>query len=486
MGNTSSRPRARTLIGAVIVTVAAALAVSSNASAAPLDPMTVETMPVMAYAPQTIRIMALGDGVTRGYGASLSTDYMGYRAPVQRALTAAGIDFAMVGSLTSYGNSHKFDVHHEGHDAWRIDQVASGVTTLLKQRNSALAASPPHIVMLSAGMQDVVGNYRLDAAMARYEALLDTLRGGMPGVAIIASTLPDSTNATYQKRILAFNESLRALIASQARTHRDVGLVDFSGLLTPGSDYYGSSYPNDKGYAKLAVAWDKALAKVIPNAARLAEPPLRIMPLGSSVTYGLGSSAANASAGYRAYLQYYLNDAGVSYDMVGSLRAGNQNLIDTDVEGHSGYRIDQVAHYAPTWLANNAPDLVLLHTGGNDVFQNYRLAEAPQRLDSLIDLIRAKSPAGVKIVVCTLLDTSDAAYQPRVDAYNAALRQVVAAQAAAHGDVWLAEMSGIINVKTDLSDRMHPNAKGYAKMAVSWAYAIAQFDPRMAALVAAW
>jgi lysophospholipase L1-like esterase len=165
--------------------------------------------------------------------------------------------------------------------------------------------------------------------------------------------------------------------------------------------------------------------------------------------------------------------------MVGSLRRGNQNLIDTDVEGHTGYRIDQVASNATKWLTTNPPDVVILHTGGNDVFQNYRLADAPQRLNALINQIRDKSPKGVKIVVFTLLDTSDKNYVQRVTEYNAALRKVVATQYAANKDIWLAEMEGMINIKTDLYDRQHPNAKGYAKMAVACAKALSNFMPEL-------
>ena len=435
-----------------------------------------------------VRIMMLGDGLTRGVGASSSSDRMGYRAYVQRAWKAAGIDYTLVGSQTNYGNRYKYDILHEGHSTWRIEAVKNGIVKLLAQKNSTLAANPPDIVMLSAGMQDITGNYKLDSAMARYEALLDTLRNGLTGTKIAVSTVIDSTNATYQKRILAFNESLRELVAEQAAIYHDVVLVEFSGALTKGQDYYTATNPNDKGYAKLAIIWNKALSTMInhPNAAKLATPPLRVMPLGASVTYGMGSSTANANAGYRGYLQYYFDDAGVSYDMVGSNRRGNQNLIDTDNEGHSGYRIDQIASRLTQWLTNNPPDVVTLHIGGNDVFQNYRLAEAPQRLNALIDQIRDKSPQGVKIVVFTLLDTSDKNYQQRVHDYNAALRVVVANQFAAHSDVWLAEMEGMIDIKTELSDRQHPNAKGYAKMAVSCAYALSNFMPEMNALVQTW
>src|SRR5689334_12599304 len=57
--------------------------------------------------------------------------------------------------------------------------------------------------------------------------------------------------------------------------------------------------------------------------------PLRIMPLGDSITYGVGSSALDS---YRGALFWRLADAGVAVDYVGSMRSGNSP--DPDNEGH--------------------------------------------------------------------------------------------------------------------------------------------------------
>jgi lysophospholipase L1-like esterase len=413
--------------------------------------------------------MALGDGLAAGEGSGLSTDRMGYRAPLQRALSAAGVSYDMVGS-DSTGNADKFDAQHEGHASYRIDQLTAKAA-------GWLAKNPPDLVLLSAGLEDLRDNYKIADAPARFEQLLNVVRSSAPGVKIGVSTVIDSTDSRYQPRITAFNDALRLLAAQQAAVFGDVFLVELSGLFTPGLDYSNSVRLNDSGYAKVAVEWGRGLAQVLPEASGLAAPPLRIMPLGSSVTWGLGSSKANDDAGYRGFLQRSLDAASVSYDMVGSVRRGVQDRIDTDAEGHSGYRIDQVAAGVPKWLSANPADIVLLHTGGNDVNQNYKLADAAARLSALIDSIRANAPAGVKIVVCTLLDSSRAAFQSKTAVYNESVRQVAAAQTAAHGDVWLAEMAGAIDSKIDLYDYMHPNASGYAKMAAVWSTVLAQIIP---------
>ena len=47
--------------------------------------------------------------------------------------------------------------------------------------------------------------------------------------------------------------------------------------------------------------------------------PIRIMPLGDSITYGVGSSALDS---YRGALFWRLAQAGVAVDYVGSMRSG--------------------------------------------------------------------------------------------------------------------------------------------------------------------
>ena len=66
--------------------------------------------------------------------------------------------------------------------------------------------------------------------------------------------------------------------------------------------------------------------------------PLRVMPLGDSITWGVGSSTGN---GYRGPLWNRLAADGHPLDFVGTVRGGS--MSDPDNEGHSGYRIDQIA-----------------------------------------------------------------------------------------------------------------------------------------------
>ena len=69
-----------------------------------------------------------------------------------------------------------------------------------------------------------------------------------------------------------------------------------------------------------------------------AAPPIRVLPLGDSITDGAG-----APGGYRLRLYQLLTNAGFNVDFVGTLTDnGAPGLPDPDHEGHSGWRIDQI------------------------------------------------------------------------------------------------------------------------------------------------
>ncbi len=77
----------------------------------------------------------------------------------------------------------------------------------------------------------------------------------------------------------------------------------------------------------------------VSPASAASNTPLRVLPLGDSITWGVGSSTGN---GYRSPLGNKLVADGHPLDFVGTLRGGS--MPDPDNEGHSGYKIHQIAH----------------------------------------------------------------------------------------------------------------------------------------------
>jgi lysophospholipase L1-like esterase len=199
-------------------------------------------------------------------------------------------------------------------------------------------------------------------------------------------------------------------------------------------------------------AADRAAAAVISGR------PVKIMPLGDSITWGVGSSTTSS---YRADLwRQLVTGAGLAVDFVGSGQSGA--LPDTDNEGHSGWRIEQLTASIDGWLAATTPDVVLLHIGTNDMNQNFDIANAPARLGQLLDRIRTDTPSAV-VVVAAIVPSTDPTVNGRVNAFNAAVPGVVAA----HPNARFADLNTTIGT-ADMADTLHPNDGGYAKMASLW------------------
>lgn len=202
--------------------------------------------------------------------------------------------------------------------------------------------------------------------------------------------------------------------------------------------------------------------------------PLRILPLGDSITEGY-----DVPGGYRirlcAQLDAWSDRHGLpSVEWVGSLQHGPPELRDRNHEGHSGWRIDQLQAEIAAWLATARPDVVLLLIGTNDVVQAYDLARAPERLNQLITTIQAQQP-GVWLVVATLppmdatiLNLGDPAQlQAEVDRYNQAVRRLVGDRAARGEAIALVELAEAVDL-ADLPDGVHPNRIGHDKIADAW------------------
>jgi lysophospholipase L1-like esterase len=188
---------------------------------------------------------------------------------------------------------------------------------------------------------------------------------------------------------------------------------------------------------------------------------VRVMPLGDSITYG-----SRAPGGYRLELWARLSRDGAAIDFVGSRQDGPASLGDRDHEGHSGWRIDEVADAVEGWLAQQQPEIVLLMIGTNDVLQNHAVAGAPARLGALLDRITAKVPRA-RVLVATLPPLGKPAWQAQVNAFNGALPGVVEARARAGARVQLVDVARGMTA-ADLADGIHPNAGGYAKLAAAW------------------
>lgn len=199
--------------------------------------------------------------------------------------------------------------------------------------------------------------------------------------------------------------------------------------------------------------------------------PLKIMPLGDSITCSLEGLAS-----YRYYLWHRLLNAGYSIDFVGSLKGVYNNNpplypdFDWDHEGHSGYRAQDVLPVVKTWAQAAQPDVVLIHLGTVDMFNGDSISATINALGGIIDKLREVNP-NVKILLAQIIPARDDAVRSRIQALNAAIPGLVKDKNSAASPVRVVNQYTGFDPGSDTKDGVHPNDSGEQKMAWNW-YAV--------------
>ncbi|MFI5906724.1 cellulose binding domain-containing protein [Dactylosporangium sp. NPDC051541] len=213
-----------------------------------------------------------------------------------------------------------------------------------------------------------------------------------------------------------------------------------------------------------------AASFVLAPPARSATAPVRIMPLGDSITAGPGC--------WRAKLWHRLVTSGYSnIDFVGGVSDGGGcnpgYAYDFDHEGHGGYSATGIAdnNQLPPWLAAAKPDVVLMHLGTNDMWGGYiPLATKLAAFTKLVGQMRADNP-NIKIIVAQIIPMSAAACSTcpaDVLAFDQALPAWAAGLTTAQSPITLADLWTGFDAVADTGDGVHPNDAGFQKMADAW------------------
>lgn len=248
-----------------------------------------------------------------------------------------------------------------------------------------------------------------------------------------------------------------------------------------------------------SAAESRAFSASAPAASPAPQPrqPLRILPLGDSITRGSYLAQQDGKAtglphpdggGWRKALQAKLRATGIAYDFVGELNYsafGRDGVVDPqfdpDHHGLAGFSNARLltGGLVPTppdvlaalgvkavivpglveVLKKHRPDVILLLSGANGF-------DAPAR-DRLIRTIGEHSSAHLFVATILPQKTPRAGWE-KVDAYNATLPAVVAAQQAAGKRITLVDLHAALTTDHLLSDGVHPSQAGMEKMAAAW------------------
>jgi len=212
--------------------------------------------------------------------------------------------------------------------------------------------------------------------------------------------------------------------------------------------------------------------------------PCVILPVGDSITQGVGSSTGGS---YRAPLFHLANAKGQAITFVGANMDGPATVDNLPFpranSGYSGFNIDMtagrqgVSQFFPAHITTYKPHIVLLMIGTNDV--DTGVTDASMRLGALMDTMLNADPKLV-LVVAQIVPQQRATPDTKnmqIQAYNAAIPALVKARVDAGKHVKLVDMHGAFTARADFStaylvDQLHPNDAGYQVMADTWYAAI--------------
>jgi beta-lactam-binding protein with PASTA domain/lysophospholipase L1-like esterase len=207
----------------------------------------------------------------------------------------------------------------------------------------------------------------------------------------------------------------------------------------------------------------------------LGKPPepnvVRIMPLGDSITRGWYGSVYQW--GYREPLYVLLTNDGYSFDFVGSKADGS--FPDPNHEGHDGWRADEIlngrisdpaAGKLEYWLPAHQPDIVLLHIGTNDITAGNQNADKVNAILNVIDAYEVASGKNVTVILALIIDRVP--HSSATTIYNNDVNSMAMSRIANGDHIVIVNMQNALNYATDMTDEVHPNDNGYAKMANVW------------------
>lgn len=199
--------------------------------------------------------------------------------------------------------------------------------------------------------------------------------------------------------------------------------------------------------------------------------PTRIMPLGDSITHGYPH-------GYRSYLWDKLKNASYTVNFVGSNHDGSG--FDNDHEGYGGWMTDDIAGIVYGLLANNPPDIILLHIGSNDVSPTQgRDSSSVAGLEDIlnhIDYYEDDYNHPIRVILATIINRRE--YHQTVRDYNRNLINLANSRIANGDKITLVDMEyGAGLNANDYGDATHPDNSGYYKMSNIWFDALDRLLP---------
>ena len=199
--------------------------------------------------------------------------------------------------------------------------------------------------------------------------------------------------------------------------------------------------------------------------------PLRIMPLGDSITEGVCDTQDNCkepsvwmiptsgdgidacgwaanpynpeAVGYRTFLRDMINTRGLDMVYVGSVTV----VEGLAHEGHTGWQIQDLDYCVQNgdWLEKAQPNVILLHIGTNDASERRTPEEMAKSLQDLLEHIYVKLPDTTEVIVAQIIPARQSWMNNIIIPYNELIPGVVEKLLAENKHVSFVDMTGVIH-----------------------------------------
>lgn len=260
-------------------------------------PVTTTVTAPPAQTDGTLKIMAIGDSITDGYGTDGS-----YRKFLYHALAEKGVKVDMVGSKggssaeytdSATGESFTYDDGNTGYSGYAIQGYSgrSGILETLKSTDCL--SEKPDIVLLQIGTNDIIDNHELDKAGERLRELIGYILENIPeDSALFVTTVPDvdpnrsgvydwfgnyrhspdwqtqyddtSAEKNIHKAVEKYNSDVKAVAEAIGKTDSRVHFADVNSAVTNVKTQLGDGvHPNNDGYRAMGDYWAEVIGEYI-------------------------------------------------------------------------------------------------------------------------------------------------------------------------------------------------------------------------------
>jgi lysophospholipase L1-like esterase len=194
---------------------------------------------------EALRVMPLGDSITKGTGSPTRSSY---RMALAQRLLRGGLEINYVGSESNGAGS---DTEHEGHGGWTIDELSAELDDWLSQ-------AQPDVVLVHAGTNNITQGDGAYNTARKLSAMIDQIRAARPAAYIFVAQIISSRVPREVAQDRIYNRLIPSLVA--AKNDPLITVVDQASVA--GIDLHDLRHPNDFGYAKMAWNWYQAMAPV--------------------------------------------------------------------------------------------------------------------------------------------------------------------------------------------------------------------------------